>query len=97
MNCLPPNTPVYMAAGKESIDATRYSWQKQNERDFRHFTAWEPFEIGEFRITLIWLTLRCRCYSLVEAEGSVSCTVGPQVSWPERILFENLLKHPIQE
>jgi ribonuclease J len=100
MNCLPPNTPVYMGRlGKNLIDATQvFLGKSKNERDFRHFTAWEPFEIGEFRITPYLVDHSAAdAYSfLVEAEGKRLLYSGDLRSHGRKgILFENLLKHPI--
>ncbi len=100
MNCLPPNTPVYMGRlGRNLIDATQvFLGKSKHERDFRHFKAWEPFEIGEFRITPYLVDHSAAdAYSfLVEAEGKRLFYSGDLRSHGRKaILFENLLKRPI--
>ena len=100
MNCLPPNTPVYMGRlGKNLIDATQvFLGKSKHERDFRHFNAWEPFEIGEFRITPYLVDHSAAdAYSfLVEAEGKRLFYSGDLRSHGRKgILFENLVKRPI--
>jgi ribonuclease J len=100
MNCLPPNTPVYMGRlGKNLIDATQvFLGKSKHEREFRHFKAWEPFEIGEFRITPYLVDHSATdAYSfLVEAEGKRLFYSGDLRSHGRKgILFENLLKRPI--
>jgi ribonuclease J len=100
MDCLPPNTPVYMGRlGKNLIDATRvFLGKSKHERDFRHFKAWEPFEIGEFRITPYLVDHSAvDAYSfLVEAEGKRLFYSGDLRSHGRKgIIFENLAKRPI--
>ncbi len=100
MNCLPPNTPVYMGRlGKNLIDATQvFLGKSKHERDFRHFNAWEPFVIGEFRITPYLADHSAAdAYSfLAEAEGKRLFYSGDLRSHGRKgILFENLVKRPI--
>jgi ribonuclease J len=100
MSSLPPDTPVYMGRlGNNLIDATRvFLGESKNERDFRHFKAWEPFEIGEFRITPYLVDHSAAdAYSfLVEAEGKRLFYSGDLRSHGRKgILFENLVKRPI--
>ncbi len=100
MNCLPPNTPVYMGRlGKNLIDATQvFLGKSKHERDFRHFKAWEPFEIGGFRITPYLVDHSAAdAYSfLAEAEGKRLFYSGDLRSHGRKgILFENLVKRPI--
>jgi len=100
MNYLPPNTPMYMGRlGKNLIDATQvFLGKSKHERVFRHFKPWEPFEIGEFRITPYLVDHSAAdAYSfLVEAEGKRLFYSGDLRSHGRKgILFENLLKRPI--
>ena len=72
--------------------------KSKHERDFRHFKAWEPFEIGEFRITPYLVDHSAAdAYSfLVEAEGKRLFYSGDLRSHGRKgILFENLVKRPI--
>jgi len=100
MTCLPPNTPVYMGElGNNLIDATQlFLGKSRHEINARHFKAWEPFVIGDFRITPYLVDHSAAdAYSfLVEAEGKRLFYSGDLRSHGRKgILFENLVKRPI--
>src|ERR1700735_3931625 len=53
MDHLPQSTSVYIGKlGKNLIDATHVLLGKERHgNNFQHFKAWEPFLIGDFKIT----------------------------------------------
>ena len=78
IDTLDPSVPVYIGElGRRLIDATRVLLRKeQYKNDFRFFSAWKPFRIGDFKITpylvdhsatdsyAFWLKLRVSEYSI---------------------------------
>ncbi len=53
IDALDPSVPVYIGVlGKRLIDATRIFLGKElHNNQFRHFTSWERFPVGDFQIT----------------------------------------------
>lgn len=100
MDRLPPSTPVYIGEmGKNLIDATNVLIGKDRHgNSFRHFKAWEPFWIGDFKITpyLVDHSAADAYAFLIEAEGKRVFYSGDLRSHGRKgKLFEHLVKHPI--
>jgi len=102
MDRLPLCTPVCIGElGKNLIDATHVLLGKERHgNNFRHFKAWEPFQVGDFRITpyLVDHSAIDAYAFLIEAEGKRLFYSGDFRSHGRKgKLFENLVKHPIPE
>lgn len=100
MNCLPQGTSVYIGElGKSLIDATNVLLGKEClGNNFRYFKAWEPFLIGDFKITPYLVDHSAiDAYSfLIEAKGKRLFYSGDLRSHGRKgKLFEHLVKHPI--
>jgi len=102
MDHLPLETPVYMGQlGKNLIDITRVLLKKDlHGNSFRYFKAWEPFQIGDFKITpyLVDHSAIDAYAFLIEAEGKRIFYSGDFRSHGRKgKLFEHLVKHPIAD
>ena len=97
---LNPETPVYIGElGKNLIDATHVLiGKKLHENNFCFFKAWEPFYIGDFRITphLVDHSAIDAYAFLVEADGKRIFYSGDFRSHGRKgKLFDYLVKHPL--
>lgn len=101
MNRLPKQTPVYIGKlGKSFIDAAKiFIGEEIEEREYRHFQAWQPFSIGDFTITpyLVDHSAADAYAFLIEAEGKRLFYSGDLRSHGRKgKLFENLVKRPVR-
>jgi ribonuclease J len=97
---LNPETPVYMGElGKNLIDATHVLIGKERHgNNFRYFKAWEPFQVGDFRITpyLVDHSAIDAYAFLIEADCKRLFYSGDFRSHGRKgKLFDNLVKHPL--
>jgi ribonuclease J len=100
MDRLPQSTSVYIGKlGKNLIDATNVLLGKERHgNNFQHFKAWEPFLIGDFKITPYLVDHSAiDAYSfLIEGEGKRLFYSGDLRSHGRKgKLFEHMVKHPI--
>ncbi len=100
MSSLPHGTPVYIGKlARSLIDATQVFLGKERyELDFHDIKAWQPFTIGDFKITpyLVDHSAADAYAFLIEAEGKQLFYSGDLRSHGRKgILFENLVKRPI--
>jgi ribonuclease J len=101
MNRLPKQTPVYIGRlGKSFIDAAKiFIGEEIEEREYRHFQAWQPFAIGDFTITpyLVDHSAADAYAFLIEAEGKRLFYSGDLRSHGRKgKLFENLVRRPVR-
>jgi ribonuclease J len=101
MTLLPQQTPIYIGKlGKSLIDAAQIFLGKEiQQREYRHFQAWKPFQIGDFTMTpyLVDHSAADAYAFLIEAEGKRLFYSGDLRSHGRKaILFENLVKRPIR-
>lgn len=97
---LNPDTPVYMGElGKNLIDATHVLiGKKLHENNFRFFNSWEPFHVGDFKITpyLVDHSAIDAYAFLVEADGKRLFYSGDFRSHGRKgKLFDNLVDRPL--
>lgn len=97
---LNPETPVYMGElGKNLIDATHVLIGKERHgNNFRFFNAWEPFQVGDFRITpfLVDHSAIDAYAFLIEADTKRLFYSGDFRSHGRKgKLFDYLVKHPL--
>lgn len=102
MDCLSPQTPVYIGRlGKNLIDVTYVLLEKELHRNqFRHFKAWEPFQIGDFNVTpyLVDHSAVDAYAFLIEAEGKRVFYSGDfRTHGRKGKLFEHMVNHPIPD
>ena len=102
MTRLPQQTPVYIGKlGKSFIDAAKvFIGEEIEEREYRHFRAWQPFTIGDFTITpyLVDHSAADAYAFLIKAEGKRLFYSGDLRSHGRKgKLFENLVKHPVRD
>lgn len=100
MDCLSPQTSVYIGRlGKNLVDVTHVLLEKELHRNqFRHFKAWEPFQIGDFKVTpyLVDHSAIDAYAFLIEAEGKRVFYSGDFRSHGRKgKLFEHMVNHPI--
>ena len=102
MTRLPKQTPVYIGKlGKSFIDAAKiFIGEEIEEREYRHFQAWQPFAIGDFTITpyLVDHSATDAYAFLIEAEGKRLFYSGDLRSHGRKgKLFESLVKRPVKD
>lgn len=100
MDRLAQSIPVYIGElGKNLIDATNVLIGKERHgNSFRHFKSWEPFQIGDFKITpyLVDHSAIDAYAFLIEAEGKRLFYSGDLRSHGRKgKLFDHLVNHPI--
>jgi ribonuclease J len=102
MTLLPQETPIYIGKlGKSFIDATKvFIGQEIQQREYRHFEAWKPFQIGDFKITpsLVDHSAPDAYAFLIEVEGKRLFYSGDFRSHGRKgKLFKRLVKKPIPD
>jgi ribonuclease J len=101
MASLPPGTPIYMGKlARSLIDATRvFLGEERYALDFREFSPWKPFTVGEFTIKpyLVDHSATDAYAFLIKAEGKSLFYSGDLRSHGRKgILFDNLVKDPVR-
>ncbi len=99
IDTLDPSVPVYIGElGKRFIDATRVLLGKEPfSNDFRFFIAWEPFHVGEFKVTpyLVDHSAADAYAFLVEAEGKRIFYSGDFRGHGRKgVLYKNIISNP---
>ena len=99
LGTIDPSIPVYLGkASEDLIGATRLFLNKPPlENNFKHFSAWEPFEIGDLRVTPYLMDhSACDAYAfLLEADGKrVFYTGDFRAHGRKEILFKKLINAP---